>query len=194
MILEDYKKTGKIYHIVSLFDLKTALKKGIMYNDKITYDTKYKGFHDLFQTDKPEKVPEWVDRNKAIFASMNYEQNHCFHSNSAVLGIKIDPTLCWVANENLANILYAPFVLKKIKEFKGATNYIEERGSEIIKKYWSTSLSFEDNLVYRKDKKEGYNAEVLVMHDINPQDIEVESIFTGYEMMNPSEWQEKYCN
>lgn len=193
MILEDYKKTGKIYHIISLFDLKTAVKKGIMYNDKVTYSTKYKGFHDMFQNEKPDKIPEWLDRNKAIFASMNYEENHCFHSNSAILGIKINPALCWVANENLANILYAPFILKKMKEFNGAANYIEEKGSEIIKKYWGTSLSFEDNLVYRKDKKEGYNAEIMIMHDISPKDIEIEFIFTGYEMLKPEEWQEKYC-
>lgn len=194
MLFKDYLYTHKVYHIIDLFDLKHALNKGVFYDDKITYSTKYKGFHTLIQNEKPEKIPTWVVRKKAIFASLNYDDDFPFHPNSVVLGLKINPEKCWIANENLANQIYAPFVMKDIAGFKGAINYVEGRGKELLKKYWDTSISFLDNLSCRLDLDENYNAEVLILHNIEPHNIEIEYIVSGHEVYRPEEWKEKYSS
>ncbi len=188
MIFNDYRDTQKIYHIISLYDLKETLKNGINYDDKVTYNTKYKGFHSFIEREKAENIPKWVLRNRAIFASMNYKNSFSFYANSVVLGIKIKPEKCWVANENLANEVYAPFFLKEIDVFNEANQYIKLKGKQLLKAYWGTSLSFKDNLDKRMDLLENYNAEVLVLHNIEPEDIEVEYIISPHKRLSPKEW------
>lgn len=192
-LFDDYFNTKKIYHIISLHDLRTALTKGISYHDKITFDTKYKGFHSTIQQEKLQKVPAWVRRDQAIFASINYVQKHHFHADSVVLGLKIDEERCWVANEDLANKIYAPFVLKDIVEYNDAISYMNSEAKDLLKDYWETSLSFIDNLTYRYDLRKDYNAEVLVLHPILPEDIDVEYIISGHYVVKPEEWKEKFC-
>lgn len=193
VLFKDFEETKKVYHIVDLYDLESALKHGIQYNNKITYNTKYKGFHSLIEKEKTKNIPAWVRRKKAIFASMNYDISFQFHPNSVVLGFKIDPERCWVANENLANQIYAPFIMKDIMGFNNAVHYIEGEGKELLKKYWETSLSFEENLLERRDFQKDYNAEVLVLHDIPPENIEIEYIVSGHEILIAEQWKKKYC-
>ncbi len=193
-LFDDYFNTNKVYHIISLHDLKTAITKGISYDDKITFNTKYKGFHSAIQYEKLDKVPQWVKRDKAIFASINYPQKNHFHPDSVVLGLKIDPEKCWVANEDLANKIYAPFVLKSIMEYNDAESYMNTKAKDLLKEYWETSLSFVDNLNYRYDLRKDYNAEVLVLHPILPINIDVEYIISGHHVFKPEEWKEKFCH
>ncbi|WP_129595978.1 hypothetical protein [Anaerophilus nitritogenes] len=193
MFFEDYTNTKVLYHIISLIDLKRVLQRGIHFDDKITYQTKYDGFHEIIDNEKPEYIPKWVIRNKSIFASMNYSKNHYFHSHSAVLSIQVNPKKCWVANENYANEFYEPFVLQHIKDFEGCKKYIQNEGKKLLKKYWETSLSFEENLKARKDKTKGYDAEVLILHSIEPKDIEIEYIVSDHKMMTIKEWKNTFC-
>ncbi|SHH26370.1 hypothetical protein [Tepidibacter thalassicus] len=187
-LFDDYIKTKRVYHIVSLRDLDYILEKGIHYNDKVTYNTKYKGFHDYIDDFKTNNIPDWVERKKAIFASLNFEKNHYFHSHSAVLSIKINEDMCWVANENLANKIYEPFVLKGIYGFEFCNNFLNNKGKEILKEYWNSSLSFKENLILRKDLEKGYDAEVLIFHHIPKDDIEVLYICSDHEMMSLEEF------
>ncbi len=193
MIFADYTETQKIYHIISMYDLKDTLENGINYDDKVTYNTKYKGFHSLIDQEKTEAIPQWVIRKKAIFGSLNYNDSFSFYSNSVVLGIKINPKKSWVANEILANENYAPFFLKEIEFFTDADNFFKEKGKELLKAYWETSLSFKDNLKKRMDKKEGYDAEILIFHNICPENIEIEFIISSHQRYTPEEWKKKYC-
>ncbi len=193
MIFKDYTETQRIYHIISMYDLKETLKTGINYDDKVTYNTKYKGFHSFIEQEKTEKIPRWVVRKKAIFGSLNYKKSFAFYSNSVVLGIKIEPERCWVANENLANETYAPFFLREIDAFNGANVYLNKKGKKLLKDYWETSLSFKDNLEKRMDLREGYNAEVLILHNILPENIEIEFIISSHKRFSPEEWKKKYC-
>ncbi|MCT4620598.1 MAG: hypothetical protein N4A62_14570 [Marinisporobacter sp.] len=193
MIFPDYKETGVIYHIISLIDLKKTLREGITFDDKVTYKTKYDGFHQLIEQEKNDHIPEWVIRSKAIFASMNYPKNHKFHSHSAVLAIKINPHQCWIANENYANETYEPYTLQNIHTFEKCKDYLDTKGKELLKEYWETSLSFKENLKVRMDKKEGYDAEVLVMHKINPKDIRLEYIVSDHRMLKVEEWKKIFC-
>lgn len=194
VIFDDYDKTGKIYHIIAMYDLKSTLEKGIKYNDKVTYNTKYKGFHSLVESGRTEGIPDWVIRKKAIFASMNYEDSFAFHPNSIVLSCIIDPKKCWIANEDLANQIYAPFFMKDIEAYEEeAKVYLEGKGKALLRKYWDTSLSFEENLTQRLDRNENYNEEVMIFHDISPQNIEIEFLVSGHEILRPKEWKKKYC-
>lgn len=193
MLFPDYQESGVVYHIISLMDLKKALTEGIRFDDKATYRTKYNGFHQLIDQHRPKGIPEWVIRNKAIFASLNYPKTHYFHSHTALLAIKIDPKKCWVANENCANQIYEPFILQNLEIFKSCADYLAQEGSRMIEKYWQTSLSFYDNLEKRYDKKARYDAEVLVLHDIMPEDIDLRYIISDHRMMDVTAWREKFC-
>ncbi|QZY54062.1 hypothetical protein [Crassaminicella profunda] len=193
MIFPDYKEKGVIYHIISLMDLKKTLKLGIVFDDKVTYKTKYDGFHQLIDEQKPECIPHWVIRTKSIFASMNYPKNHKFHSHSAVLAIKINEDRCWIANENCANQIYEPYILQNIQKLQKCKGYLDTKGKELLREYWETSLSFKENLKARVDKKEGYDAEVLVMHTIEPKDIQLKYIVSDHRMLSVEDWKKIFC-
>jgi hypothetical protein len=174
--------------VAPITDLDNILRNGIRYNDKTTYRSKYLNFHRFIDTFKPSTIPNWVIREKAIFTSLNFSENHSWHSHSVLLAVKINPKKCWVANENLANKIYEPFVLKDIKGFSYAKEYIQTRAGDILKEYWNTSLSFLDNLKVRRDKQRGYDAEVLVFHHIPPEDIKILLIVSDHKAMSVSEW------
>jgi len=193
MIFPDYQETGCVYHIISLTDLKKTLEEGIAYDDKVTYHTKYNGFHEWIDGLKPAWIPDWVNRRKAIFASMNYRKSHPFHSHTAILAVRIQPERCWVANENYVNQNYEPFLLQHIEEFRSCRNYLEKEGAQLLKKYWETSLSFEENLKVRVDKQEGFDAEILIFHPIQPKDIRVMYIISDHRMMTVEEWKKRFC-
>ena len=193
MLFPDYEKSGVIYHIVSITDLEKTLTEGISYDDKATYKTKYYGFHHLIDGEKPEYIPDWVNRSKTIFASMNFHRLHKFHSHSAILAVKINEERCWIANENFANQLYEPFILQNIKQFSNCWNYLQTEGRELLSEYWKTSLSFSDNLSRRVDRIRGYDAEVLVCHNIEPENIEVLYIISDHKMMDVSQWKQRFC-
>ncbi|MDR5658624.1 hypothetical protein RH915_03880 [Serpentinicella sp. ANB-PHB4] len=188
MFFEDFTKTGCVYHIAAINDLKKIMSQGIKYNDKASYKEKYCGFHQLFDDQKPAYIPKWVERKKAIFATMNYRKKPGFHSHTVVMALKIDIKRCWIANENKANQLYEPFILKNILEYNSAENYLQTKGKEIIKNYWSTSLSFENNLLERADQKENYDAEVLIFHEIPPENIRPLFIVSDHRVQTINQW------
>ncbi|SES90268.1 hypothetical protein SAMN05660297_00920 [Natronincola peptidivorans] len=193
MFFEDYTKTRMIYHITHITDLKKILAEGINYDDKISYKKHYHSFHGLIDKYATDDLPPWVVREKAIFGSMNYKNNPCFHSHTAVLALKVDIKKCWVANENKANQIYEPFILKGIEDFKEAENYLKTKGKELIQAYWDTSLSFEDNLKKRKDLEEGYDAEVMIFHTIPPENVKVLYLVSDHRVLTVEEWKEIFC-
>lgn len=193
MIFEDYQQTGKIYHIISIHDLENTLHHGIQFDDKLSYHTRYYEFHKMIDALKPEWVPSWVIRSKAIFGSLNYPDNHKFHAHTAILALKINPERCWIANENCANQIYEPFVLQNLQEYAACVHYLQTEGKELLLQYWNTSHSFTENLVYRYDKKERYDAEVLVLHDIAPENIELKYIISDHRMMDIDAWKARFC-
>ena len=188
MIFKDYNETKFVYHVASITDLNQILSKGIFYDDKSTYRDKYYNFHKYIDSFKPGNIPAWVIRSKAIFASLNFHEKHCWHSHSVVLGIKIDPDKCWIANENLANEVYEPFILKGVKGFSDAGKYLEICGEKNMNKYWETSLSFKENLKIRRDSDNTYDAEVMIFHSIYPEDIKPLYIVSDHRMMSIKEW------
>lgn len=193
MFFSDYINTNTIYHIISIIDLDRALKYGIGYDDKRTYDSKYYEFHDYIDKYKNENVPDWVIRKKAIFGSLNFAKDHKFHSHTALLGIRIDPKMCWIANENLANQIYEPFILQSVDEYSKSKKYLVNEGNGLLNKYWETSCSFNENLKIRVDNQKGYDAEVLIFHHIKPSDIEVLYIISDHRMLTKKEWKQRFC-
>ncbi|MTI54495.1 hypothetical protein [Geosporobacter ferrireducens] len=193
MIFKDYQETGRIYHIISIHDLENILLHGIQFDGKLSYHTRYYEFHGMIDALKPEWVPSWVVRSKAIFGSLNYPDDHKFHSHTAILAIKIHPEKCWIANENYANQIYEPFVLQNLKEYAPCVQYLQTEGRELLLKYWNTSHSFTENLIHRYDQEERYDAEVLILHDIAPEDIELKYIISDHRMMNINAWKARFC-
>ena len=190
MFFDDYTKTGVVYHIATINDLKKIIEEGIKYDDKVTYKTKYCDFHQFLDEQRHKEIPPWVKRHRAIFASMNYKNTPPFHSHSVVLAIKIDEERCWIANENRANQLYEPFVLKEIPQFSSASDYFNHKGAKLIKDYWGSSLSFKENLQKRYDQIEGYDAEVLILHSIPPENIEILYIISDHRVLTLQEWED----
>jgi hypothetical protein len=176
--------------VVNIIDLEKTLDEGIRYDDKSTYKSKYYDFHSYFDSYKPSYIPEWVERKKAIFASICFKEGHKWHSHSAVLRIRIQKDRCWVCNENLANFMYEPFILQSMKGFESTKEYLRINGRSFVEEYWENSLSYIDNLTARNDKKEGYDAELLVMHPIPPEDIQCLYIVSDHQVMSYSEWQD----
>lgn len=193
MFFDDYFKTGKIYHIAPINDLEKILSDGIKYDDKATYEEKYYNFHCFIDSLKPEYIPSWVKRKEAIFATKNYRKEPNFCSHSVVMALKIDSSKCWVANESRANQIYEPFILQEVDFLKGAKEYMKIEGKKVIEEYWQTSLSFEENLKKRMDLREGYDAEVLIFHDIEPKDIEILYIVSDHRVMEFNEWEKVFC-
>ncbi|WP_026478881.1 hypothetical protein [Alkaliphilus transvaalensis] len=193
MLFKDYTETGVVYHIATINDLNKILQQGIKYDDKVTYKEKYYDFHQFIDDHRNHNIPIWVSRKKAIFASMNYKSVPVFHSHSVVLAVKIIPEHCWIANENRGNQIYEPFILKDVEMFKSASKYMKKQGVASVREYWDTSLSFIDNLEKRFDKKDGYDAEVLILHSIPPENIEVKYIISDHRVLTLSEWKEIFC-
>ncbi len=194
ILFRDYTETKRVYHVVTLTDLEKTLKNGISFDDKKTYKNKYNNFHKFIDKYRTESIPNWVIRNKAIFSSMNFKHNHIWHSHSAILSIKINEDMCWVCNENIANFLYEPLILQNIKDFEAATKFMIRNGQIIAEDYWINSCSFKDNLEARKDKEEGYDAEILIMHHIPPEDIKVLYIVSDHRYMEVKEWEDFFCS
>lgn len=192
MLYPDYTETGYVYHVAPITDLDKILKYGIKYDDKPSYEINYKEFHRYIDSFKPKHIPSWVVREKAIFSSLNFCENHCWHSHSAILAVKIEPDKCWIANENLANRLYEPFILKDTIGFSCANDYLALNGESTVKQYWNTSISFTDNLRVQKDKIDKYDAEVLIFHNIKPEDIKVLSIISDHKNMTTEQWIELF--
>lgn len=192
ILFKDYAETKYVYHIVTLTDLEKTLKYGIQFSDKKTYENKYQYFHNYIDRYKPDSIPNWVIRSKAIFGSLNFKQGHVWHSHSAILGVRINEDKCWICNENIANFLYEPLILQQIGGFEEASEFLRRNGQSIVLDYWNSSCSFKDNLLGRRDRKAGYDAEVLILHDIPPTDLEVLYIASDHKCMKPKEWKELF--
>lgn len=192
MFFLDYKDTNVVYHVAPITDLNKILKSGIKYNDKKTYESKYLNFHKYLDSYKLDMIPDWVVREKAIFTSLNFSENHCWHSHSVIMAIEIDTSKCWVANENLANKIYEPFILQEVEEFEVSKKYLINEGMKNLKRYWETSLSFNENLVTRNDLKSGYDAEVLVFHEILPANIKPLYIVSDHSILSINKWKKYF--
>lgn len=189
---EDLSQQRYLYHVVSIIDLEKTLNEGISFDDKKTYTTKYYDFHFFFDKFRPSHIPAWVERRKAIFASLYFKENHGWHSHTAVLRVKIKPDRCWVCNENIANFIYEPFILRHLNGFDAADEYIKKNGRKIVEEYWNTSISYLEHMERRYDKKEGYDAEVLILHDIPPEDIDCLYIVSDHEVMSVEDWKNAF--
>ncbi len=192
MTFKNHMEKSYAYHVISIIDLKKTLREGIRYNDKNTYASKYTDFHTYFDMHKPEGIPEWVERKKAIFASIGFGKGHRRHSHSAILKVRVLRDRCWVCNENLANFIYEPFILQEIEGFERTEEYMEIKGKEFVSEYWNNSLSYNANLRKRYDKRKGYDAEVLIMHSIPPENIECLYIVSDHQIMSYREWKEYF--
>ena len=188
MAFENSSLTGALYHVVSIMDLKKTLAEGIRYDDKLTYLNKYYDFHNYFDKYKTDNIPFWVERRKAIFASMYFNESHNWHSHTALLKIQADIKKCWVCNENKANPLFEPFILQHIQCFGKAKDFINKNGPNMVKEYWKDSLSLEENMKVRRDKENGYDAEVLIFQDIPPENIQCICIISDHDIIPPGKW------
>lgn len=189
MRLDDCAEQGFAYHVISITDLKRTLKEGIRFDDKSTYGSKYIDFHTYFDMFRSKEIPEWVERKKAIFASICFKEGHKWHSHSAILKIKLQTDRCWVCNENLANFMYEPFLLQDIEGFEQTREYMRKYGRSFVEAYWENSLSYISNLSIRRDREEGYDAELLILHPIPPEDIQCLYIVSDHQIMRYEEWQ-----
>jgi hypothetical protein len=188
MVYLDYAEQGYAYHVINIVDLEKTLAEGIKYDDKATYDNKYYEFHIYFDHYKPAHIPEWVERSKAIFASICFSKGHTWHSHSAILRVKIQMDRCWVCNENLANFIYEPFILQHMEGFEQLQEHLKSNGETYVLEYWNNSLSYNSNLNKKCEKEEGYDAEILIMHPIPPEHIECLYIVADHQIMSFMDW------
>ena len=70
MYFPDYSRTGLVYHVVSLNDLAKVRLRGIRYDDKSTYQEKYREFHIFLNRFKAGRV----DWKVAVHTSMNFKR------------------------------------------------------------------------------------------------------------------------
>ncbi len=195
MLFPSYKETKVLYHVVDIIHLKSVLSNGIKINERNKYsDEKYDEFNKYLDKNKSEKIPPWVKREKAFFASLNFKKNTKWHSHSALLAIRIQEEKCWIANENLANEIYDPFVLQDIDKFNNAKKYMKKYGVKSALKYWEHSFSFREYFDLGIDKRENYDEEVMIFHDIYPQDLNCLMIVTDHNIYTPKQWQKKYIS
>lgn len=183
---DDYYNTKVVYHIAPITKLGDILKKGLNLNESTS--RRYTEFNIYFDKLRPPNIPDWVSRGNAVYGSMNFKSNHKWHSHSVILALRIDEDKCWIGNENMANALYEPYILKNIEGFESADRFVEARGEEYALNYWSSSMAFGENLKIRVDKTAEYDAEVLIMHDIPPKDIKIARIISDHKIMDSKGW------
>lgn len=186
MFFNDYLDTKVVYHVIPIISLGDVLKNGLKVGECCSVN--YYEFNKYYDRIRPQTIPKWVSRGDAIYGSMNFRSDHSWHSHSAILALRIDEERCWIGNENLANVLYEPFILRGTKIFKDAETLIRTKGDEFALKYWVNSMSFKDNLRIRLDLKSHFDAEVLIMHDIPPTDIDVIKLVSDHKLMSINEW------
>lgn len=181
-MFKDYTITKRVYHIAPLIKLKEILEIGLKISESCS--SKYDDFNTFFDKCKPNRIPEWVSRKKAIYGSLNFTRNHKWHSHSVILSLKIDEQRCWIGDESLANILYEPFILRDISIFSEVDKFFKSCGEQFALDYWENSTCFMDNLIKRFDRDKEYDAEVLIMHDIPPMDINIIKIISDHKAMD----------
>lgn len=157
-------------------------------------EEKYLDFNRLLDQYRTKNVPPWVLRERAFFASLNFRKGINWHSHSALLAIRVQEDKCWIANENLANEIYDPFVLSDIRGFDRAKLYLEARVEELAKEYWESSYSLGDYLNLELENLKNYDEEVLIFHDIEPKDIQCLMVITDHKKFTPELWQKHYAN
>ncbi|TZE81708.1 hypothetical protein [Calorimonas adulescens] len=192
MLFPDYDETHLLYHIASISDLKTIFKYGLRFNRRLSYKGKYHDFHRFMDKNRTMNVPGWVMREKAVFASLNFKDCQVWHSHSAILSVRINEDYCWVANENTANYLYEPFILNHIPGFASLSDFLYNKGKEIAKEYWENSMSFKEYLLKKSCLGSDYDAEVLMMNDIKPNDIKLLAIITDHRIVTIDELNQTY--
>ncbi|MDI6601672.1 MAG: hypothetical protein QME46_07805 [Thermoanaerobacteraceae bacterium] len=192
MLFPDYNETHILYHVACISDLSNILKYGLRFSQRLSYSNKYLAFHKFMDRNRTSNVPIWVVRERALFASFNFRDDQIWHSHSAILSIKVNEDYCWVANENTANYLYEPFILKRIPGFASLSDFLYNKGKEIAKEYWRNSMCFKDYLLKRNTLDSNYDAEVLIMNDIKPMDIELLAIVTDHRIVTVDELNQTY--
>lgn len=195
MLFPHYHETKVVYHVVNIGQLKTILEQGIQIQERKNFsDNKYLDFNRFLDQNKPETIPKWVKREKALFASLNFKEDMHWHSHSALLALKVQEERCWVANENLANEIYDPFILQHIRDFNHAQNFMKEFGEKKAQNYWENSFPFQEYLKKNKNPINNYDEEVMVFHDIPPKDIKCLMVVTDHHTFTPKQWQEYYMD
>lgn len=193
MFFPHYNETKVVYHVVNINQLKTILDQGIEIEKRKDFsDAKYLNFNKFLDENRPPKMPRWLRREKALFASLNFKNNMHWHSHSALLALSIQEERCWIANENLANEIYDPFILQHISDFDHAQDFMKEFGEIKAQNYWENSFPFQEYLKKNKNPIDNYDEEVMIFHDIQPQDIKCLMIVTDHHTFTPKEWQEHY--
>src|SRR5690554_6874960 len=193
LLFPHYNETKVLYHVVHIIHLKDILSKGIQLNERNLHsEDKYSKFNQFMDQYRTTNVPPWVLRERAFFASLNFSKDIHWHSHSALLAIKIQEEKCWIANENLANEIYDPFVLSDITDFDRAKTYLEGRAKDLAKNYWENSYALMDFLTLDLKDIKHYDEEVMIFHDIPPQDIRCLMIITDHKKFTPASWQRHY--
>lgn len=192
MLFPDYDNTHRLYHVACISDLRHIFKNGLRFSQRLSYRSKYLSFHEFMDKYRTQNVPDWVMRKRALFASINYKDDQVWHSHSAILSIKVNNEYCWVANENTANFLYEPFLLKNIPGFASLYDFLYNKGKEIAKDYWFNSMSFKDYLSKRGTLNTDYDAEVLIMKDIKPVDIELLAVVADHRIVTVDKLNQTY--
>jgi hypothetical protein len=190
LFFDDYSITGLVYHVAPINELEEILKTGLKNGESCSES--YRDFNRYFDMLKPWHIPEWVCRENAIYGSLNFKTHNTWHSHSAILSLKIDEARCWIGNENLANKLYEPFIFWMGGLSESASRLMTCRGKDLVLDYWNCSRSFKLNLVRRKDELPQYDAEVLIMHDIPPEDIGLLKIVSDHKIMDFNEWEKTF--
>lgn len=192
MLFPNYRETNMVYHIASITDLNKILEDGIKYDDKHSYMEKYYNFHSFIDDYRPEGIPSWVERKKAIFASLNYTKSHKWHSHTAIIGINVNPKKCWFANENLVNEFYEPFILSNIEKYRYLKNYIMTQGKSNVEEYWKTSMSLDKFITEKIDCGKNYDGEILIFHDIEPSDLRLMAIISDHKFIRTNKIKNVY--
>ena len=84
--------------------------------------------------------------------------------------------------------MFEPFILQHIQCFGKAKDFINKNGPNMVKEYWKDSLSLEENMKVRRDKENGYDAEVLIFQDIPPENIQCICIISDHDIIPPGKW------
>ena len=191
-VLHNLKSMGIVFHCSDIKNHDLVIKNGLMpikYSDPYVLAASY-----YIDKSRNEQIPDWVSRYRTVYARPEFT-NYELAGRSSEMGLyvvkNIDYSKCWMGSIGLGGfcLFYEGMSEEQIEE---KIRYIKSEG----KTYWRNSVSLLEYLentpaFARKDKIYGVD-EILIMHNILPENIELIAWWNNQKSLIPLDGFSKY--
>ena len=177
-LLPDFDETGLIYHGGQPENLDRIFQKGLIPKFSRARDG-HETIYDSHYRNRPKSIPDWVDPRRCIFGFLNRARQGGYGGivngkvNGVTLGIAVTDHISertWTACVQFSDMVYCPEEAGYFDTEERKAYFKKKMEPVSSKAYWTTSLSFRDNLKIRLDHllpMQGHH-ELLICSEVDP--------------------------